>query len=328
MCISHRGKAFKDLYKSVSVNLRKLLNIPDTHHIFFTASSLESMERVIENTVAKKSFHIVTGAFGKRFHKTALELGKKAEKIAYPAGEGWNSDKIKVPKGTELIAITQNDTSTGVSLPMEEIYALGKKYPDAMIAIDVVSSAPYTLVDYERIDMAFFSVQKGFGLPAGLGLLIVSEKAVKKARALQKKGLDIGSYHNFVTTAEKEMDFQTTETPNVFTIYLFNKILEDFLKIGIDQIRQDTIEKAHMIYNFFEKHQTYEPFVKDARYRSLTSLVIDVKEETEQIAKRLAQRGLILGKGYGDYKAEHIRLANFPSQTKKDVKKLLSLLSS
>lgn len=64
--ISHTGESFLDMYKNISANLRKLFNIPITHHIFFTGSSTESMECIITNTVQNKSLHLITRRFFKK----------------------------------------------------------------------------------------------------------------------------------------------------------------------------------------------------------------------------------------------------------------------
>lgn len=326
--LSHRGQEFKDLYKHTIELLREIFGFPPHFHVFFTGSSLESMERIIQNTVRETSYHVITGSFGKRFFQTAESLKKKPIQYAVPDGQGWNGPQMKIPKSTELIALTQNDTSTGVVLPMEEIYAVKDSHPHAFIAIDIVSSAPYTLVDWDKIDLGFFSVQKGFGLPAGLGVLLVSEKAVEKARTLQKEGVNIGSFHNFVELGEKAAVYQTPETPNVLNIYLLAKVCEDLLKKGMPTIRTETEEKGRMMLEFFAKKEGFSPFVKEEKYRSITSLVIDTGGRTTQIAKSLAAKGIVIGKGYGAYKDTHIRLANFPSQRIEHVEKLLKALQN
>lgn len=324
--LSHRGKEFKDLYKHTVALLQEIFTLPKDFHVFFTGSSLENMERIIENTVKEKSYHVITGSFGKRFFQTAESLKKSPVKYEVPAGEGWNPTKMAINDDCELIALTQNDTSTGVVLPMNEVYAIKEKHPNAFIAIDIVSSAPYTIVDWKKVDLGFFSVQKGFGLPAGLGILLVSQKAVEKAQKLQKEGVNIGSYHNFVELAEKEADWQTPETPNVLLIYLLNKICQDLLAKGMDTVRSETEEKGQMMLDFFTNAKGFTPFVKEEKYRSITSLVIDTEGRTDMIAKKLAGKGIIVGKGYGSYKDTHIRLANFPSQTVAHVEKLLKSL--
>lgn len=322
--LSHRSQQFIDIYEGTAQNLRKLLNIPMTHHIFFTSCALEGMERTIQNTVEKHSFHFVNGSFSKEFWQIATDLKKNALRHDAPNGEGFDFTKVTIPKKNELICIIQNETSTGVSIPMEDIYTLKKKYPSMLLAIDVVSSIPYTSIDFSLIDIVLFSVQKGFGLPAGLGVMIVNDKAIAKSKMLDTKNLSIGSYHNFLKLFEFEQKFQTRETPNVANIFLLKQITQDLLSVGINTIQEQTEKKAKLLYAYFDNHKKYKPYVSDP-FRSKTTIVIDVKGESEKIVKLVAQKGYILAQGYGKRKHEHIRIANFPSLSVSDIKKLLKI---
>jgi len=321
--LNHRGKEFKEIYKHTSEMLRKLMDIPESHHIFFVASGHEGMERILMNTVHKHSFHLVSGAFSKKFYAQALALSKKPEKIEVPTGTGFDFAKIKIPKHAEVICITQNETSTGVRINMSDIYALKKRTPQALIAMDIVSSAPYVTIDFRHIDMAFFSVQKGFGLPSGLGILIVSNKAIKKTKLLAGKKMPIGGYHDFLSLHESVLTSQTPETPNILNIYLLGKVTQDLLQYGVEKMRKETEEKAKLLYDFFDKHPKYKPFVTK-EHRSPTTLVIDTKGDTEKIVAKLAKKGYGVSKGYGDRNEDQIRIANFPAQTLKQVKTLLA----
>lgn len=325
--LSHRSKRFSEIYKETATNLRQLLNIPATHHIFFTSCALEGMERTIQNTVEKKSFHFVNGSFSREFWQIAVDLKKDVERFDGPNDEGFDFANAKIPKNTELICVVQNETSIGVAIPMEEIYQLKTENPQALIAIDVVSSIPYITIDFSLIDITIFSVQKGFGLPAGLGVLIVNEKALEKASLLAKKNSNIGSYHNFPKLLEFEKKFQTRETPNVGTIYLLGKVTEDMLAYGIETIRNETENKVKLIYDFFENYKKYQPYVKDP-YRSKTTIVIDVNGESEKIVKKLAEKGYIVSQGYGKRKDMHMRIANFPSLSIQQVKNFLKQFST
>jgi len=320
--ISHRSEKFMDIYQNTTVLVKKVLSIPSSFHVFFTASSLESMERILQNCVYRHSFHLVNGAFSKTFYKFALQLGLKPEKIEAPFGQGFDFDKIKIPKEAELICITHNETSTGVSLPMNKIYQLRSCYPNKLIALDIVSSAPYEKIDFSKIDIAFFSLQKGFGLPAGLGVLIVSDKAVTRASKVADRK-STGSYHSFSSYLEYEKKSQTPETPNVLAVYLLGKVASDMLKKGIKTIREETVEKADHIYKFFDQHNRFRPFIKDKDFRSKTTIVVDVGNKSKQVRKKLQNKGLVVGSGYGDYKDSHIRIANFPAHQLDDIKRLL-----
>lgn len=323
--LNHRGDGFKTLYKSVDENLKKLLNIPQNYQIFFVSSALESMERTIQGLVEKNSFHITCGSFGKAWSKYASQLGKKISTYDLTP-DITDFPEIVAPENAEIICITQNDTSTGFWFPPKEIIRLKKCYPDKLVAIDVVSSVPYVELDFKYIDIAFFSVQKGFGLPAGLGVIIVSPKALEKSEQLLQKGVNIGSYHSLKNLSEKYLNWQTPETPDVLNIYLLDKVIKDMLKVGLEKIREGMDKKAKLMYDFFENHKIYEPFIKSSKFRSPTALIIDVKGESEKIRKRLSKNSFLVGAGYEDNKLNHIRIANFPSHMLKDVRQMLNIL--
>lgn len=325
--LNHRGEEFKKMFTSTTEGLKKLLNIPTSYQIFFVSSALEGMERTIQGCSDKASFHIITGSFGKAWANYANQLGRNVLTYNIDPTQKAGLSNIKVPQKAEIICITQNDTSTGYWVPMDEIIKLKKKYPEKLIAIDVVSSVPYVDINFKIVDIAFFSVQKGFGLPAGLGVIIVSPKALEKTEKLLKSKKVIGSYHSFKNLCDKALNLQTPETPNVFNIYLLNSVIKDMLKIGIDKIRQDMDKKAKALYELFENHHLYKPYVTNKEYQSPTTAVFDVKGESEKLRKKLSKKGFIIGAGYGDNKLNHIRIANFPAHTYKDTLQLLKYLS-
>ena len=192
--------------------------------------------------------------------------------------------------------------------------------------MDVTSSAPYVKLDFHLVDCAFFSVQKLFGLPAGLGVAIVNAKCIDKAALLQAQGNSIGSYHNFLYLKEFATTFQTPTTPNVLAIYLLGQVTKQYLAHGIDTLRHETDEKAKTLYNFFGSQAGFSPAVKAAQFRSATVLSIETTKDTAQLRKGLSQSGFEVGAGYGKFKATQIRVANFPFHTAEQVKRLLKVV--
>lgn len=322
---SHRTVWFQETFKNAVSGLKNLLQIPTDYHIVFVSSGTEAMERIIQNSVSKKSFHFVNGSFSERWYEIAKELKKDPKKEEVEFGKGFHKVPT-IPPGTELICFTHNETSSGVAINLELIYAVADKYPKALIGVDTVSSAPYVDLDYKKLDYVFFSVQKLFGLPAGLGIVILSPRALKKTQLLQKKGEAIGTYHNFLNLVTAAKDNFTTDTPNVFDIYLLSKVVADFQKKGIGKIRKETEEKARYIYNFFDKHQLYKPFVKDIQDRSQTIIAIHVGKDGGEIKEKLEANGMTIGNGYGPLKDTQLRIANLPAVTMQDIKNLLKLL--
>ena len=325
--LSHRSKKFEQISKEATDGLRELLKVPDGSHIFFTGSATEIWERIFQNLVYETSFHLVNGSFSKRFHEIGIQLKKKAEKLEVPAGQGFDFSTA-VPREAEVIAVTHNETSTGVSLPLEVIAALKQKNPDALLAVDAVSSLPYPVFDLNLVDTLFFSVQKGFGMPAGLGVWIVNEKCIERAQSLAAKNISTGSYHNIETLLAHAMKHQTPETPNVLAIYLLGKVIGDFLRRGIDVIRRETEYKAAILYQALEQHDLLKPFVSDKQFRSRTVIVADCGEHTTNLATFLSSKGLDAGSGYGPAKKTQLRFANFPAHSKEQFELLADSIAA
>ena len=323
--LSHRSKKFEQITRETNEGLRELLKVPNNYHIFFTGSATEIWERIFQNLVQERSFHLVNGSFSKRFYEIGIQLNKNASKIEVPPGHGFDVD-VDIPGDTDLIAVTHNETSTGVTLPMEVISELKRKNPDAIIAVDAVSSLPYPSFDFTKVYTLFFSVQKGFGLPAGLGVWMVNDQCVAKAESLMAKGISTGSYHNIATLLAHAEKNQTPETPNVLGIYLLGKVISDFLRRGIDTIRRETEYKAAILYQAMEKHGVIKPFVADKNFRSRTVIVADSQEHTAKLSSFLSTKGLDAGDGYGAAKKTQLRFANFPAHSKEQYELLVDSL--
>lgn len=326
--VSHRSKEFEKINSNTCCELKKLLNIPDDYYIFFLSSATDCMEKVILNLVEKKSFHFINGYFAGRFYNIAEQLKKKPLQTKAGYNEGFELNNLKIPKDAEVLCFTQNETSTGMAIDMKEIYAIKEKHPDKLIAVDIVTSVPFIDVDYNKIDCAFFSVQKGFGLPPGLGVLLVKNVCINKTKLLKEKKFNIGSYNNFILLAENAENNQTTVTPNIPAIYLLGKVCKMLNAKGINKLRDDTILKARIIYRFFENHKYIRPFIQNEKIRSKTTIVLEVFVKSNIIIDSLKKKGFVISHGYKDFKDSHIRIANFPVHSIEDVKKLLKAFTN
>ncbi|HSX08791.1 MAG TPA: aminotransferase class V-fold PLP-dependent enzyme [Candidatus Saccharimonadales bacterium] len=326
--ISHRGKQFSEIFADAATGLKKLLLIPDDYHIFFVGSATEAMERTIQNCVEKYSWHFVNGSFSKRFFVTAEELGKQPLSSTVDSGLGFDFKHIAIPDKTELICFTHNETSTGVMLPTKEIEKMAKHYTDMLVAVDIVSSVPYVDLDYRLLDVVFFSVQKGFGLPAGLGVMIVSPRAIEKSEKLLEKGISVGSYRGFSSLLAFANKNQTLETPPVLEMYVLGKVIKDMQRKGIEVIRKETDEKAEMLYDFFDHSDVFSAVIRDKKFRSRTVILADIQKVKGNLEKILLQKGFIVGSGYGIHKNTQIRIANFPTHSISDMKRLIKALKA
>jgi phosphoserine aminotransferase len=315
LSVSHRSAAFMDISKKAIEGLRENMGIPMDYHIFYQPSATASMDTLLRNLVRTYSYHFVHGSFSELFYKTALGLGLKPSVFKTALDQPVNWSEAKIPANTELIAITHNETSTGLIWPKNELHEIRKMYPLPLIAIDVTSSFGCMTMDWNDADIWLGSLHKGIGLPSGLGFLIVNKRSIEKA--IDAK--NIAAWQRFSYILEKMKQYQTPETPNMLNIALLAKQMEDWDLVIIEK---DLLEKAKLLY---EADLPWKPFIDSKEWQSptVTNFIVDNPDVYHQKAKN---GRMILGKGYGPLANTTIRISNFPAITKQNIIDLIQLL--
>lgn len=327
MEVNHRSKQAAAYYQHAVENLKSLMNIPEDYHVFFLSSATEIWERQIQNLVVDKSYHFCNGAFSNRFYEFSKSLGKQALKSESKFGTIPEVNPENIPQDSELISFALNETSTGVTFPVEEIYKVRKSQPEAIIAIDGVSAFPVIDIDFAQIDSAYFSVQKCFGLPAGLGVWIVNNRCIEKALKKEAEGNSIGTYQTLPNLLKNGSKFQTTYTINVLNIYLLMKVTTDMLNKGIDMIRRESAYKGLLLQKLVTDHPSFNHFVTDEKLRSKTVIVANTSTPSQEWIDELTSKGFVVGNGYGDYKGKQIRIASFPTHSKELIELLYDTIN-
>lgn len=323
--ISHRSGAFKKIYQHTDEQLRILLDIPVENAIMFTGTASEIWERMVLNCSELETFHLVNGSFSSKFQQYAAAIGRHTHVMKKGAGEGFVYSEIEVPSHAELICTTQNETSTGVQMREADIHKLKRSNNDKLLAVDMVSSAPIPALDFKVVDTAMFSVQKSFGMPAGLGVWIANEACLAKSESILAKGKSVGGHHDLPSLWSQSKEFQTPSTPNMLAIYILGKIAEDMNKIGIEVLRKETDKKAKKIYDYFEKKEGYGLGVSNENLRSRTVAVIDTPVASKEIIARIQENNMVIGSGYGAKKDSQIRIANFIATSMEQIEELLNV---
>lgn len=311
--------------EEATINMRELLQLSDDYAMVFASSATEIWEKLADSLIQDKSLHIVNGAFSKKFYSIAANLENNPEIIESVWGDLPDFSSVN-NDDYSLLAVTHNETSTGVRTPLDSIYKLKENNPQGTLAIDAVSSLPIVDFDYHRVDTVYASVQKAFGLPAGLGIWLINDETQEKARKLYADGKVRKSTHNIVSLLDQAEKFQTPSTPNVLDVYLLAKVTGDMITRGIKQIRNDGIYKSTILYNMLDNHPTLKPFVGRKEIRSETVIVIDSGEQSQRLIDYLSEKKLIVGGGYGKMKGRQVRIANFPTHSKEQFEMLVDLI--
>jgi alanine-glyoxylate transaminase/serine-glyoxylate transaminase/serine-pyruvate transaminase len=184
----HRSSSFPSLATGVLRDLKKVYKTETGQTYIFPSSGTGAWEAALCNTLSPGD-RVIAARFGQFSHlwiDMAQRLGLKVDVLDTEWGEGAPVERyheaLAADKGHEIKAVlfTHNETATGVTSDVAGVRkALNDAKHPALLAVDGVSSIGSIdfRMDEWGVDLAVTGSQKGFMLPAGLGLLAVSQKA-------------------------------------------------------------------------------------------------------------------------------------------------------
>jgi len=325
--IGHRTKEASDLQRGISEKLQKVF-YTENQILLSTSSGSGLMEGAIRSFTRKRAAVFSVGAFGDRWYKMATTNNVPADLFKSELGEPTTVQMVDEALATgkyDVITVTHNETSTGVMNPTEEIGALLKeKYPDVLYLVDTVSSMGGVKIDTDAwgMDVVITSTQKALGLPAGMAICSVSERAIEAGRQVQNRGLylDIVSLYDTV----KKKDHQYPSTPSLSHMFALDYQLDRILEEGLENRFARHKEMAEYVRAWARKN--FDLLVKDEKYLSQTLTTIKNTREINvgDLNKELASRGFMISNGYGDLKNLTFRISHMADYTMDDVKDLLS----
>jgi aspartate aminotransferase-like enzyme len=322
--IGHRSKDFGELYHRCVTKTAEALGTKN-HVMWFSSSGTGCMEGAIRNTVDTRVLHCVGGAFAERWFKISGLCGKQATRIDVDWGKAVKPEMIdaELAKGGYCaVAITQNETSTGVRQPIEDIAKMMKdKYPDVLILVDAVSSlmGDWFDIDDLGLDVVVASSQKAVALPPGLAISVVSPRAYEKSLTVSDRGF----YFNWEPMMKRyEKDHQTPTTPAISLFWALDLELDSILKETMKGRYERHLEMAKYTRDWVNKH--FALFAEPG-YESVTLTTADNNKgiNVADLNKQLAEKGLQISNGYGkQLKEKTFRIAHMGDLTVDDMKEV------
>lgn len=322
LSMNHRSDEFIMICERTVVLMKEKLEIPADYTVFFASSATECWEIIAQSFVSKRSYHIFNGAFGQKWHEYTHKLKGGARDYPFGREEKLHPPQYNFGSGDGVICITQNETSNGTQVSNELIRQVKEKNPSHVVAVDATSSMGGIKLDFTAADIWFASVQKCFGLPAGLAIMICSPQAINKAVEMGEND----HYNSAVFMNEMMKKWQTTYTPNVMAIYLLMRTLERVKPI--EEVERKIIKRYEQWRDFLKDQKRFHHLIRNEEVHSHT--VIPVHDTPERItAVKIAakEKGFLLGEGYGDLKKDTFRIANFPAHKKSEIQQLRKFLT-
>lgn len=322
--IGHRSSEFQSLYEEVEKKLQQVFQTKNP--VFMSGSSaLGVMEACARNLVRddKKVLNLTCGAFSEKWADIFADNGKKNDVLAVEWGKAIIPEMVREQLEKEhydAVCLTHNETSTGVTNPLQEIANVLKDYPDTLFLVDAVSSLAGVSIEVDTwgIDVCLASVQKALATPPGLAVFSVSDKAMERAKEVKNRG----HYFDFLQFAKNHEKNQTISTGPISQIFALNKELDFILEEGLlDRFKRHE-EMAGLVKEWANKN--FEDFA-DKDYSSFTLTTIkNIKNlNVGDINKALAERGKVISNGYGKLKDVTFRISHMGEIYPSDIKELL-----
>ena len=185
----HRSATFPELATGLFRDLRKVFKTTTGQALLFPATGTGGWEAALVNTLSPGDRLIAPryGQFSHLWIELAQRHGLRVDIIDVEWGEGAPADRIgeilSQDKQHEIkgVLVVHNETATGVTSDVGTVRnAIDAALHPALLYVDGVSSIGSIdfRMDEWKVDLAITGSQKGLMLPAGLGIVCASPKAL------------------------------------------------------------------------------------------------------------------------------------------------------
>lgn len=183
---NHRGASFSELVGAVEEEIALLADAERA--VVLPSSGTGGLEAVAQNLLrpGDRVLAVSGGAFGERFARVAERSGAEVTRLEVTWGEAASPAEVVARAASgdfRAVLLTQNETSTGVLHPVEEI--AWRLAGGPLVIVDAISGFPAVPLKLRKagIDAAVACSQKGFMAPPGLSLVLLGPRGLDAASA-------------------------------------------------------------------------------------------------------------------------------------------------
>lgn len=236
--IHHRTEAFEKVMAEVREGLKWLFQTKN-EVLILASSGTGAMEGAVVNTLKAGDKVIVVdgGKFGERWWKICKAYGVEADVIKVEWGKAVEVKEIKTrldQGGYRAVFVQASESSTGTYHPIREISDLTRGREDCLLIVDAISAlgAVNLPMDAWGIDILITGSQKSLGLPPGLAMVALSDKAWKFAESSTLPKF----YFDFKRELKNIQQNTTAFTPAISLVIGLAQVLREFKKEGLENL--------------------------------------------------------------------------------------------
>jgi phosphoserine aminotransferase len=317
---SHRQPRVKSLIGRIRDGLGTLFDLPDGYEILLgNGGSTAFWDAAAFGLISHRAQHVVCGEFSAKF--AAVSTG--APFLDDPDVRKVDSGEGRVPglnEGVDVYAWPQNETSTGVTLPVARVAGAA----DALMLVDATSAAGAIETDLAQTDVYYFAPQKVFAAEGGLWLAAFSPAAIERIDSVASTRWIPPSLDLRIARDNSAKD-QTYNTPAIGSLWLLADRVEWLVaEGGVAWAAQRCEQSSSHLYRWAEKSDYTDPYVSDPAWRSPVVGTINLAESIDAAAVAMALRanGIVDTEPYRGLGRNQLRIGMYPAVDPSDVEAL------
>ena len=316
---SHRQAPVRDIVKRIRTGLADLFSLPNGYVVALGNGGTSAFwDAAAFGLVREKSQHASFGEFSAKFASVTTRAPWLAAPTVVSAQPGSHPEP-RAEAGIDAYALTHNETSTGVRMP---VHRPAGADAGSLVLVDATSGAGALPVDPAEFDAYYFAPQKAFGADGGLWLALLSPAALERIDEIAASGRYIPDFLSLRIAVENSVKEQTLNTPAISTLVLLAAQIDWMLDNGgLTWCGEQTLRSAKILYEWAEQSAFATPFVTDPAMRSPVVGTIDLSDQlsADAVAAALRDNGIVDTESYRKLGRNQLRIGMYPAVDPDDV---------
>ena len=318
--LPHRGAEFETMFGRIVESLKPIFRTSRPVYVS-TSSATGFMEMAVRCSPPGAILSLVNGAFSERFADIAKACDRDVTVLQANWGDVVSLDQVEAAlRARRYVALTvvHSETSTGALTSLEPLATLAREH-DVLVLVDSVTGIAGAPVETDGwdLDVVLTGSQKALALPPGLAFAAVSERFLERAGQATARGryFDVLEFEQYATKN------QTPNTPAISLLYATLYQCEQIASEGIEQrwARHSAMQQATQTWVARTRERLDLPLCITAfegvRSPTVTAIALPPAVAGDALVKAVADRGFVIGAGYGRTKTTSFRIGHMGDHT-------------
>lgn len=280
--VPHRGPEVQETMARIQPIAKRVHGTEKGLVLLWAGTGTTGFEASIVNLLAPGDHVVVTvaGDFGGRYARVAEALQLNVHRLEVEWGEAVTPEMLKAAIAAhgdvKAVLITHNETSTGVTQPLDDLSSVARD-AGALVLVDAVSSAAALPINMDEngLDWVLSGAQKAWMCPPGLMISALSERALEVAR--HQKGYPRATWDAIAMAEASAQNYHPTTGP-LTALFALDAALQAVQTEGIDQL--------------FERHKRLGTHLREGMERIGIEILADPRYVSDSVTAFIPPSGM------------------------------------